>query len=65
MVKAQPWGRLFVDGKFAGDVEGVRRFTLAPGTHTLRLMNGKKARAWTVEIESGKPITREHSFLED
>ena len=65
VVKAQPWGKLFVDGKFAGDVEGSRRFPLAPGSHILRLVNGKKARPWTVEIESGKTVTREHSFLED
>src|SRR5262249_40021466 len=64
VVKAQPWGRLFVDGKFAGDVEGSRRFPLAPGSHILRLVNGKKARPWTVEIASGKAVTREHSFLE-
>ncbi len=65
LVKAQPWGKLFVDGKFAGDVEGSRKFTLAPGTHTLRLQNGKKVHPWTVEIESGKTVSREHSFLED
>ena len=65
VVKAQPWGRLFLDGKPAGDVEGTRRFTLAPGSHTLRLVNGKKTRAWTVEIESGKTVSREHSFLEE
>ena len=65
MVKAQPWGKLFVDGKFAGDVEGSRRFPLAPGSHMLRLVNGKKVRPWTVEIETGKTVTREHSFLED
>jgi hypothetical protein len=65
VLKAQPWGKLFVDGKFAGDVEGTRRFTLATGSHTLRLVNGKKARSWTVEIESGKTTSREHSFLEE
>ena len=65
VVKAQPWGKLFVDGKFAGDVEGFRRFPLAPGSHMLRLVNGKKVRPWTVEIETGKTVTREHSFLED
>ena len=65
VVKAQPWGKLFVDGKPAGDVEGTRRFTLAPGSHILRLVNGKKTRAWTVEIESGKTVSREHSFLEE
>ena len=54
-----------MDGKAAGDVEGSRRYPLAPGTHTLRLMNGKKTRTWTVDIESGKTVTREHSFLEE
>ena len=65
VVKAQPWGKLYVDGKFAGDVEGFRRFPLAPGSHILRLVNGKKTHPWTVEVESGKTVTREHSFLED
>jgi eukaryotic-like serine/threonine-protein kinase len=65
VVKAQPWGKLFVDGKFAGDVEGSRRFPLAPGSHMVRLINGKKTRPWTVEIESGKTVLREHSFLEE
>ena len=65
VVKAQPWGKLYVDGKFAGDVEGSRRFPLAPGSHILRLVNGKKTRPWTVEVESGKTVTREHSFLEE
>ncbi|HZW89623.1 MAG TPA: serine/threonine-protein kinase [Myxococcaceae bacterium] len=65
VVKAQPWGKLYVDGKYVTDVEGVRRFPLAPGSHILRLVNGKKAHPWTVEIESGKTVTREHSFLED
>jgi hypothetical protein len=65
VVKAQPWGKLFVDGKAFGDVEGSRRVTLAPGSHTVRLVNGKKVRPWTVEIESGKTVSREHSFLEE
>jgi len=65
VVKAQPWGKLYVDGKFAGDVEGSRRFPLAPGSHILRLVNGKKTFPWTVEVESGKTVTREHSFLEE
>ncbi|HEY1417372.1 MAG TPA: serine/threonine-protein kinase [Myxococcaceae bacterium] len=65
VVKAQPWGKVFLDGKFAADVEGSRRFPLAPGSHTVRLINGKKARPWTVEIESGKTVLREHSFLEE
>jgi serine/threonine-protein kinase len=65
VVKAQPWGKLYVDGKFAADVEGVRRFPLPPGSHILRLVNGKKTHPWTVEIESGKTVTREHSFLEE
>ena len=65
VVKAQPWGKLYVDGKFAGDVEGTRRFPLAPGSHTVRLVNGRKAQPWNVEIAPGKTVTREHSFLED
>jgi serine/threonine-protein kinase len=65
-VKAQPWGKLFIDGKFIGDVEGVsKRIPLAPGTHTVRLINGKKAKPWTVEIESGKTESRQHSFIEE
>jgi hypothetical protein len=65
VVKAQPWGQLYVDGKFTRNVEGTQRFTLAPGSHTLRLDLGKKTRSWTVQIESGKTVHREHSFLED
>jgi eukaryotic-like serine/threonine-protein kinase len=65
-VKAQPWGKLIIDGKFVGDVEGVsRRFPLAPGAHTVRLINGKKAKGWDVDIESGKTATRQHSFIEE
>src|SRR5262249_10286527 len=65
-VKAQPWGKLYVDGKFIGDIEGVsRRIALTPGAHTVRLLNGKKSRSWNVEIESGKTEGRQHSFLED
>jgi len=64
-VKAQPWGKLYIDGKFAGDVEGVRRFSLAPGSHSVRLVNGKKARSWDVDIQSGKTEPRQHSFIDD
>jgi len=65
-VKAQPWGKLYVDGKFIGDIEGVsRRIALTPGAHTVRLLNGKKSRSWTVDIESGKTEGRQHSFLDD
>jgi hypothetical protein len=28
-------------------------------------VNGKKAKVWTVDVESGKTVSREHSFLED
>jgi hypothetical protein len=64
-VKAQPWGKLYIDGRYAGDVEGVRRFPLAPGSHTVRLTNGKKAKGWDVDIQSGKTESRQHSFIED
>jgi hypothetical protein len=65
VVKAQPWGKLYVDERFAGDVEGSKTLPLAPGSHKVRLMNGKKSWPWTVEIESGKTVRREHSFLEE
>ena len=62
---AQPWGKLYVDGTFVADVEGLRRFPLSPGTHSVRLQNGKKSRTWTVDIESGKTDVRRHSFIEE
>ncbi len=65
LVTAQPWGKLYVDGKFVADVEEPRRIALPPGSHAIRLQNGKKSRAWTVEIESGKTETRRHSFIEE
>jgi eukaryotic-like serine/threonine-protein kinase len=65
-VKVQPWGKLFIDGKFQGDVEGLsRRISLPAGSHTVRLINGKKARTWTVDIEPGKSDVRQHSFIEE
>ncbi|MGZ6097155.1 MAG: serine/threonine-protein kinase [Myxococcaceae bacterium] len=65
LVAAQPWGKLYVDGKFMVDVEEPRRIPLPPGSHAVRLQNGKKSRTWTVEIESGKTETRRHSFIEE
>jgi hypothetical protein len=65
MVTAQPWGKLYVDGKFVADVEEPRRIALPPGSHAIRLQNGRKSRAWTVEIESGKTEARRHSFIEE
>jgi len=65
LVTAQPWGKLYVDGKFVADVEEPRRIPLSPGSHAIRLQNGRKSRAWTVEIESGKTETRRHSFIEE
>ena len=64
-VAAQPWGKLYVDGNFVADVEVPRRVPLAPGTHTVRLVNGKKIKTWTVDIESGKTDVRRHSFIEE
>jgi eukaryotic-like serine/threonine-protein kinase len=64
-VAAQPWGKLYVDGNFVADVEVPRRVPLAPGTHTVRLVNGKKVKTWTLDIESGKTDVRRHSFIEE
>ena len=62
-VEATPWGKLFIDGKLMGDVEGTsKRFPLAPGQHEVRLVN-RKSRNWTVTIESGKPQRLKHNFI--
>jgi serine/threonine-protein kinase len=66
MVRVQPWGKLYVDGKFQGDIEGTsRRLSLEPGLHLVRLANGRKAKSWNVEIESGKTDLRTHSFIDE
>jgi len=65
-VRLQPWGKLFIDGKFQGDVEGLsRRISLPPGAHAVRVLNGRKARTWNVDIESGKTEVRTHSFIDE
>jgi len=65
-LRVQPWGKLFIDGKFQGDVEGLgRRISLPPGSHAVRVLNGRKARNWSVDIESGKTEVRTHSFIEE
>jgi serine/threonine protein kinase len=66
VVRVQPWGKLYVDGNFHGDIEGTsRRLSLEPGPHVVRLANGRKAKSWNVEIESGKTDLRSHSFIDE
>jgi hypothetical protein len=66
VVRVQPWGKLYVDGKFQGDIEGSsHRISLEPGSHLVRLANGRKAKSWNVEIESGKTDLRSHSFIDE
>jgi len=65
LVTAQPWGKLFVDGKFVADVEEPRQVPLPPGTHTVRVQNGKKSRSWTLDIESGRTQSRRAMFIEE
>ena len=62
VVEATPWGKLFIDGKPRGDVEGSRRFSLPPGTYEVKLIN-RKAKIWTVAIESGKAHTVKWNFI--
>jgi tRNA A-37 threonylcarbamoyl transferase component Bud32 len=66
VVEATPWGKLYIDGKSHGDIEGMsKRIPLSPGNHEVRLVN-KKAKTWTVTIESGK-TTRplKYNFITD
>jgi serine/threonine protein kinase len=63
VVEATPWGKLFIDGKSHGDIEGPsKRIALSPGTHEVRLVN-KKAKSWTVTIESGKTKPLKYNFI--
>ena len=66
LISARPWGRLYVDDKFLGDVEGSRRFTLPSGVHDIRLTNGRRVKAWSqVEVKPGKSLSLQHSFLDE
>ncbi|MGO9764908.1 MAG: serine/threonine-protein kinase [Myxococcaceae bacterium] len=65
VVEATPWGKLFIDGKSQGDIEGAsKRIPLSPGSHEVRLVNRKEKR-WTVTIESGKTRPLKHNFITD
>jgi serine/threonine protein kinase len=65
VVEATPWGKLYIDGKSHGDVEGTsKRISLPPGNHEVRLVN-KKSKTWTVTIESGKTRPLKYNFITD
>lgn len=65
VVEATPWGKLYIDGKSHGDVEGVsKRIALSPGNHEVRLVN-KTTKSWTVTVESGKTRPLKHNFITD
>jgi serine/threonine protein kinase len=66
VVEATPWGKLLIDGKSYGDVEGTsKRIPLLPGNHQVVLMLNKKTKVWPVTIESGKTKPLKHSFISD
>ena len=66
VISARPWGKVFVDDKFLGDVEGSRRFSVPAGLHEVRLTNGRKVRNLPpVEVKPGKSTPLSHSFLDD
>jgi serine/threonine protein kinase len=63
VVEATPWGKLFIDGKAHGDIEGTsKRIPLSPGTHDVRLSN-RTSKTWTVTIESGKTRPLKYNFI--
>jgi serine/threonine protein kinase len=64
VVEATPWGKLTIDGKSYGDVEGSRRISLPPGHHEVKLVN-RKTKLWTVTIESGKTHSVKGNFISD
>ncbi len=65
VVEATPWGKLFIDGKSHGDIEGAsKRIPLSPGNHEVRLVN-RKTKSWTVTIESGKTRPLKFNFITD
>jgi len=65
VVEATPWGKLTIDGKGYGDIEGTSKpYRLAAGNHEVRLVN-RKAKVWTVTIESGKTKTLKHNFISE
>ena len=65
VVEATPWGKLYIDGKSHGDIEGTsKRIPLSPGNHEVRLVN-KKSKTWTVNIESGKTRPLKYNFITD
>ena len=65
VVEATPWGKLYIDGKPRGDVEGTsKRISLLPGNHDVRLVN-KTTKTWPVNIESGKTKSLKHNFITD
>jgi eukaryotic-like serine/threonine-protein kinase len=64
-VEATPWGKLIIDGKSYGDIEGVsKRIPLSPGSHEVRLVN-RKTKSWPVTIESGKTRQLKYNFITD
>jgi eukaryotic-like serine/threonine-protein kinase len=65
VVEATPWGKLYIDGKSRGDIEGAsKRISLPPGAHEVRLVN-RKAKTWTVTIDSGKTHTVKYNFINE
>ncbi len=63
VVEATPWGKLYIDGKPRGDIEGAsKRISLPPGAHEVRLVN-RKAKTWVVTIDSGKLHTVKYNFI--
>ncbi|MEO7497432.1 MAG: PEGA domain-containing protein, partial [Massilia sp.] len=59
----KPWGTVYVDGKERGVSPPLKKLTLAPGKHKIRVVNPSFPEYVTnVELEKNKSGTIEHDF---
>jgi hypothetical protein len=59
----KPWGTIYVDGVDRGVSPPVKRLTLAPGQHTIRIVNPNFAEhTMTVDAGARESMTIEHEF---
>ncbi|HWJ94749.1 MAG TPA: PEGA domain-containing protein, partial [Telluria sp.] len=52
----EPWGNVYVDGDERGVSPPLKRLTLAPGLHTIRIVN-PNYQDHVVKVEAGKAAT--------
>ena len=65
VVNAKPWSDVYVDGKKIGEASnGPKRFSVAAGTHLVRLRHTKKSDERTLEIKPGDDTLYEFSAFD-